>query len=378
MAKRSIFKGNFGLERETLRVDKNGALSQTPHPFGLEKNITRDFCENQVELITPVCASVDEALNELKKLDERASQTISKIGERFWLYSNPPHIETEDDIPIAVFTGAQSAKSDYRLALQMRYGKRLMLLSGIHFNFSFSSEFLDELSKGKSDRKFKDSLYLRLYKQLMRHSFLLVLVTASSAYYDRSFDKDGEYGTVLSKYSSFRNSERGYFNTFVPILDHTDIKSFCKSVDYYIQKGMLFSASELYLPIRIKPRGENSLAALKDNGVDHIELRMFDINPKAPLGIDGRDLNFAHLLIIYLTTLPDFEFTEELQMQAIMDHQNAALLETEPEIINRAERILSDMLKYFSGEKEALDVINYEISKLSQNTEERFENYYRR
>lgn len=378
MKNKHLFTGNFGLERETLRVDKNGALAQTPHPFGQNEHITRDFCENQVELITPVCSSIDESLSELKKLDSQANETLSKLGERLWLYSNPPHIESEDDIPIAVFTGAQSAKSDYRLALQMRYGKRLMLLSGIHFNFSFSSEFLDELSGGKADRAFTDALYLRLYKQLMRHSFLLVLLTAASAYYDKSFDKDRERGTVLSKYSSIRNSESGYFNPFVPILDHTDIVSFCESIDKYIKKSMLFSASELYLPIRMKPKGENSLASLKENGIDHIELRMFDVNPKEPLGVDKNALNFAYLLIMYLITLPDFEFTEGMQKQAIADHQRAALLDTDVMLLRRAEKIISDMAEYFSDNAAAIEIINNAKSKLHENTEERFENYYRR
>ena len=372
-----LYKGKFGLERETLRIDKNGALAGTPHPFAPDEHITRDFCENQVELITPVCSSIDEVLFELKKLDDRTAKTLSKQGEKLWLYSNPPHIENEDDIPIAVFKGAQSAKSDYRHALKLRYGKRLMLLSGIHFNFSFSSEFLDDLSGNKADRAFTDALYLRLYKQLMRHSFVLVLLTSQSAYYDRSFDKDGDKGVVLSKYSSVRNSERGYFNPFVPILDHTDIESFCGSIDEYIQKGMLFSASELYLPVRMKPKGENSLAALRNNGVDHIELRMFDLDPKAPLGIDDRNLKFAYLLMIYLLTLPDFEFTEELQKQAIADHQKAALLYPEAGIVKRAETILSKMSEHFSDSSDAKAVIDYESSKLYRNVEDRFENYYR-
>ena len=378
MDNRALYRGNFGIERETLRVDKEGILAKTPHPFGLNEHMTRDFCENQVELITPVCKSITETLAALKKLDECANETLSKNGERLWLYSNPPHFESEDDIPIAVFEGTQSAKSDYRLALQMRYGKRLMLLSGIHFNFSFSDEFLDELSNYKTDRKFKDALYLRLYKQLMRHSFLLVLLTAQSAYYDRSLDKDGAGGVVLSKYSSLRNSERGYFNMFVPILDHSSIESFCESVDNYIQKGMLFSASELYLPIRMKPRGENRLAALKENGVDHIELRMFDLNPRAPLGIDERDLKFAYLLMIYLLTLPDFEFTEQLQRQAIADHQKAALTDTPPQLADRAKQILSKMSEYYCDDRDALYIIDHELCKLHLKNEERFENYYKR
>ena len=44
------FEGNFGLERETLRVDKNNRLAQSPHPFK-EDCFARDFAENQLEIV---------------------------------------------------------------------------------------------------------------------------------------------------------------------------------------------------------------------------------------------------------------------------------------------------------------------------------------
>ena len=48
-----LLKGNCGIEREMLRVDKNGYLSFTDHPeiFGdkvLNPYITTDFSESQV------------------------------------------------------------------------------------------------------------------------------------------------------------------------------------------------------------------------------------------------------------------------------------------------------------------------------------------
>ena len=53
--------GKIGLERETLRVDENGRLAQTPHPLGDSQTFTRDFCENQVEIVTPPSDSAEEA-----------------------------------------------------------------------------------------------------------------------------------------------------------------------------------------------------------------------------------------------------------------------------------------------------------------------------
>ncbi len=241
-----------------------------------------------------------------------------------------------------------------------------MLFSGIHFNFSFAEEFINELNtEGKDFRTFKDELYLRLYKQLMVHSYLLVLLTAASPYYDASLDKDGKSGIIMSEYSSLRNSKRGYWNKFLPILNHKDLKTFTGSIKKHIVTGSLYSASELYLPIRLKPKGVNTLENLAENGVDHIELRMFDLNPSAPLGIDGRDLEFAHLFILYLLSQPDFDFTPELQEKAVSDHKNAALLTPDAELLERAESVLEEMEKHFSQNSKALEIIGFEKEKIN-------------
>ena len=358
--------GKFGIERETLRVDSRGRLAQTPHPFADDAHITRDFCENQIELVTPVAESIEGALQSLAKLDAQVRRTLKAQGESLWLYSNPPHFEREDDIPIADFTGVQASKRRYREILQQKYGKRLMLFSGIHFNFSFSEDYLHRLNtKHESFHSFRDALYLRLYKQLMRHSFLLVILTAASPFYDASLDKDGKRGIIKSKYASMRNSERGYWNRFLPVLDHRNLRAFTDSVRHYIETGALYSASELYLPIRLKPKGINTLENLAEHGVDHIELRMFDLNHVAPLGIERRDLAFAHLLMLYLLSLPDFDFTPDMQEQAIRNHQNAALAEPDCELLAETERVVAEMEQFFAEDASACSVIAFEHDKLN-------------
>lgn len=359
------YSGKFGIERETLRVDGQGRLAQTPHPFGNDEHITRDFCENQVELVTPVCHSVDEAVEALAELDKRTREELAKNGESIWLYSNPPHFDSEKDIPIADFTGDHSSKRTYREVLQQKYGKKLMLFSGIHFNFSFAEEFLRELNANNEDfHTFRDEFYLRLYKQLMVHSWLLVLLTAASPYYDASLDKDGKSGIIMSEYSSLRNSKRGYWNKFLPILDHRSLKTFTGSIKKHIVTGSLYSASELYLPIRLKPKGVNTLENLAAKGVDHIELRMFDLNPSAALGIDSRDLEFAHLLILYLLSQADFDFAPELQEKAVRDHKNAALLEPDTKLLERGLEVIEEMEKHFSDNEKALEIIAFEKEKI--------------
>lgn len=364
-----FYQGQFGMERETLRVDADGRLAQTPHPFD-DENITRDFCENQIEIITPVCSSIDEMLDAMAALDRKAREKLASQGERIWLYSNPPQIRSEQEIPVANFTGSASNKRHYREFLERRYGKRLMLFSGIHFNFSFHETFLHSLHDGAGDyAAWRDRLYLRLYQQLCRHSWLLVLLTAASPWYDRSLDADGLSGAVRSPYASIRSSERGYWNEFIPILRHESLADFCDSIQFYVDRGLLYSASELYLPVRLKPRGENALERLRE-GVSHIELRMFDLNPLEPLGISREDLEFAHLLMLWLLHLPEETYSPERQREAVAAHRNAARYDLSGvqvdgmPVLTRAEQILDAMADFFAGNAAACRIIAYEKDKL--------------
>ncbi|MDE6426870.1 MAG: glutathione synthase [Ruminococcus sp.] len=359
-----IFKGKFGLERETLRIDKNSRLAQSPHPF-YDEHLSRDFCENQLEIITPVCNSIEEVMKSLETLDRNARIILNQNGESLWLYSNPPHIDNESEIPIAQYDGILSAKHDYRISLARRYGKRMMLYSGIHFNFSFSDKYLETFGTDNN------TLYFRLLKQVSRYSWLIVLLTSASPMYDLSFDKDNTQGTAFSGFSSMRNSRRGYWNQFVPQLDYTDLPAYIRSIQNYIKKGVLFSAGELYLPVRLKPRGENSLEALLSGGVDHIELRMFDLNPLEKLGVSQKDLEFAHLFLIYLLNKEDFDFTPELQKKAIENHQKSALYDISDVMIDNvpikesANNFLDEMEKFFAEYSETHDIIAYERRKLN-------------
>ena len=108
-----------------------------------------------------------------------------------------------------------------------------------------------------------------------------------------------------------------------------------------------------------------SLENLAANGVDHIELRMFDLDPSAPLGIDGRDLEFAHLLILYLLSLPDIDFTPDLQEKAVSEHKNAARLDPDAELLERAESVIEEMEKHFGDNEKAIEIISFEKEKIS-------------
>ena len=106
-----------------------------------------------------------------------------------------------------------------------------------------------------------------------------------------------------------------------------------------------------------------------ENGISHIELRMFDLDPTQLCGVDENLLEFVHLFIMYLSEKEDFDYTSELQKQAVQDHKSAALLDLSGveidgmPIRNRAKEIIHEMKEMFA-ENEQLQVLDYALKTL--------------
>ncbi len=358
-----IRQAEFGIERESLRVNSDGTLAQTPHPFEEHKNIDRDFCENQVEIISDVFDDPQKLCAQLIELQKYINSKLKENNEFLWPFSNPPRISGEDEIPVAEYKGSLQSKSVYRHYLAQKYGKIKMLFSGIHLNFSFTEQFLKtafEHSKGNDFIRFKNDIYLRLASRLTEYAWLVVYLTAASPV------SDGTGGTDSNVYSSIRCSDKGYWNHFVPLLDYSDLDSYIRSIQKYIDDGNLRSVSELYYPVRLKPRGANSLEALADNGINHLELRVIDVNPLSPTGIFTEDIRFIHLLMIYLASLPETDFDDNAQLRAIKDIKSAALFRN-AEIRKRAEKTLDDIRSFvLQSFPEYSSVIDYQLEKTKQ------------
>lgn len=379
-----MYEGNFGLEKESLRVDLNGFLSQTKHPFVDDPNIEKDFCENQIELITNVCDSVDSVWYQLENLHKRAVRTLLHLEtgkEILWPFSNPPYVKDEKDIPIANYEGNLKGKERYREYLASKYGKKKMLFSGIHFNFSFSDAMLKEgykKSHFKMYKEYKNSIYLELSKKVTRYSWFIVYLTAASPVMDGSFfENDWIDKDILKNYASTRCSEIGYWNDFIPLLEYKDLESYIQSIQNYVSNGQLNAASELYYPVRLKPVGENSLENLKNSGVNHIELRMLDINPLSPIGIMKEDILFLHLFILYLMSLEDTYFETYEQIMAIKNEKRAAEYEekniwiendwnSKIPVREAADEILLAMEAFYDryADQDILELILYQKSKI--------------
>ena len=381
--KKNVFKGFFGIEKESLRVDERGYLSHTRHPFVNNPNIDRDFCENQVEIVTDVCDSIQSVYNRLTELHNTVIKTLDRLEtgrELLWPFSSPPYIKGENDIPIANFGGILKGKEIYRKYLAEKYGKKKMLFSGIHFNFSFDDNLLAigfQKSDQDSFRKYKDNIYLELAKKLTKYSWLIVFLTAASPIMDSSFFCEGSIGNdIITPYSSARCSEIGYWNKFIPVFKYDNIESYTDSIRRYVDNGLLKSFSELYYPIRLKPRGENSLENLRQTGVNHIELRMLDLNPLSPVGIKIEDINFIHFLIIYLMSFDAGDFLDSEQIKAITNTKCAAKYDINTlidfggkklTVKDSALTVLKNMENFFLklGQADAVKCIKYQMTKIT-------------
>ena len=194
--------------------------------------------------------------------------------ELMWPFSNPPYVLGKKDIPIASYEGVLRGKELYREYLAGKYGKRKMLFSGIHFNFSFSEKILEEEYRNStfvSLQEYKNQIYLELAKKVTRCSWLIVYLTAAIPVMDGSFFHDEDLGkVVLKNLASPRCSKIGYWNDFDPLLDYENLQSYVKSIESYVAQGQLKEAAELYYPVRLKPKGENTLERLKNYAEDGI------------------------------------------------------------------------------------------------------------
>ena len=364
-----LLNSAIGLEKENIRVHSDGNFVHTPHPFGDKARhpfITTDFSESQVEIATEVCSNPDQVYDQLENLHDIVSTTVAVENEGkeyLWPISNPPLIRDEADIPVAKFVGESHEKETYREYLSGKYGKKIMLYCGIHYNFSFDEQLIRRLHQicGRQDdpQFIRSEIYLTMAKNCYRYSWFPVLMTAASPIFHESFLDAGESvgGGRFLGYSCMRNSKYGYWNKELITLDYRSIDTYINSIVETVRRGELYSSAEFYSPVRLKPRGKYLMKNLRQMGVNHIELRMFDLNPLFKNGMSKDDMELMEYFLLYLATLPDFDYTPELQRTAFENHiAGAAYDPTSVQIVlpERTEtlqqaglRLISEMEEFY-------------------------------
>lgn len=384
--KEDFKSGGFGMERECIRVDENCRISAAPHPacFGnklTKKHITTDFSESQVEMITPVEKSIDDMYAYAEDLYDYVCASLE--DEYLWCQSMPCVINGE--IPVARYEGELGRQAtEYREMLVKKYGGERQLISGIHFNFSFTEKFLKNLYDrfgDKSYKEFVDDVYLKLARNYIRYGFVITYLCGCSNVCHGSFDKaciasldkKANDTYIVGGGVSLRNSKWGYRNIDDLFPSYNSAREYVDSIHRFIEEGKLSYAKEYYSSIRLKGVHPD-IESLKEDGIKYIELRTIDINPFSKVGADLRDLKFTHLFLL-LMLVKDEQAYEDYQKDGQNAKESVALYALgNPVYIGGKEYDAGEMCATLMDEVEELnnvlelydrDVINYQRHKLN-------------
>ena len=334
-----------GIEKESLRVTPDGALSQRPHPAALgspltHEEITTDFSEAQLELITGVHDTPEACLQQLIDIHRKVYGCID--DELLWPSSMPCILGDADQIPVGQYGSSNiaQAKTVYRRGLGVRYGRLMQTISGIHYNFSLPNTLWRAL--GITTRDERTAAYFGLIRNFRRWSWLLIYLFGASPAVCRSFVRNQPHGLEpfdegslhLPYATSLRMGPLGYQSSAQSALHisynslseyaNSMVDALTRTYPAYAQIGVkrggeyqqlntavLQIENEFYGTIRPKRRthsGERPVNALRARGVEYVEVRCLDLNPFLPVGIDIQQVNFLDtflLLCLLADSAPD-------------------------------------------------------------------------
>ena len=321
-----ILKGiRRGIEKESLRVRPAGTLATTPHPAALgspltHAHITTDFSESQLELITSARASVDAMLEELTFIHQVVYRALG--DEILWCASMPCQLPPDDEIPLGRYGSSNigRAKTVYRMGLAHRYGRRMQTISGIHYNWSLPNRSNEQ--------------YFSLVRNFRRNAWLLFYLFGASPAVCESFvagnPKHGLQrlapGTLYLPYAtSLRMGRLGYQSDAQSSLSvsYNSLADYGASLydalttpygpyekiglrdgngEYrQLATSLLQIENEFYGKIRPKRRinpGERPLHALRERGVEYVEVRLMDLDPFSPIGITAPTCRFLDVFLL--------------------------------------------------------------------------------
>jgi glutamate--cysteine ligase len=344
-----------GIEKESLRVLPGGTLAQTPHPLALgsaltHPRITTDFSESQLELITGAHHRVADCLAELGEIHQAVFHALAAehADERLWVSSMPCCLPEEAQIPIGQYghSNVGRAKTVYRTGLSHRYGRKMQTISGIHYNWSIPGATNDD--------------YFGLIRNFRRQSFLLLWLFGASPAVCSSF-VDGlphglqplGAGTLHLPYAtSLRMGRLGYQSDAQSRLavSYNGLAGYGGSLQAaltapypayeaiglrdadghwkQLSTHLLQIENEFYGTIRPKRTirtGERPLHALRERGVEYIEVRCMDLDPFETIGIGATTVHFLDVFLLHcLLSDSPHDTPEEIAALGRNQHLTAA------------------------------------------------------
>ena len=352
-------RGLRGLEKESLRVDSRGHLTRTRHPTGLGSALTHpylttDYSEALPELVTPPYPNNWETLQFLCDLHIFVAKRLG--DELLWAQSMPCRIPSGDNVPIAVYGSSNPGKmrTVYRRGLGFRYGRAMQTIAGVHFNYSAPLEFWRAFHDREQSRlglkDFISDRYMGAIRNYRRLAWLLIYLFGASPAFCKSFPtarspylRELDADTWFAPFgTSLRMSDIGYRNR-----SQSELQISMNSLDDYLagmtaavttpnpryeaigvladgvyrqlNTNTLQIEAEYYSPIRPKPPADNPhrpTVALRENGVNYLEVRTLDLNMMDPLGVNARQLRFVEALLLHclLSDSPPIDSTEQAEI----------------------------------------------------------------
>jgi glutamate--cysteine ligase len=332
--------GRKGVEKESLRVSPAGEIVQTPHPAALgapltNEHITTDYSESLIELVTPPFRETWELLQYLCDIHQFVYRHLDE--ELLWSTSMPCALQGDASIPLAQFgtSNVGRMKTIYRHGLGMRYGRVMQAISGVHFNYSFSTKLwgvLEGVSKSKRlPQDFVSEQYFAVLRNYRRYGWLVLYLFGTSPAVSKSFFAGREVtlpslddDTVYEPYgTSLRMSDIGYRNK-----NQASVSVSVNSLDDYVRDlsraigtpyppyeklgvkvdgeylqlnaNILQIENEYYSfirPKRIARSGERPTKALQRAGVEYVEVRALDVSAFDPVGVNQNKLRFLEAFL---------------------------------------------------------------------------------
>lgn len=392
---------NRGIERESLRVNTDGKLSQSDHPAALgsaltHPYITTDYSEALLELITPPSNNINTTFEQLKDVHKFVAQNIG--DEVMWPMSMPCFINDEDDIRIAQFgrSNVGKMKSTYRMGLKNRYGSMMQAISGIHYNFSLPTEFWQLMQTTQGDQQapleFQSAQYMHMVRNIKRFVWVVTYLFGASPAMCKSFLKGreteldfegfGQGSIFLPNATSLRMSDLGYTNSAQSELniqygsltqyieklrkairtESEEYKNIGVKVDgeyKQLNHNILQIENELYAPVRPKQvaqSAEKPTDALENRGVMYIELRALDVNPFATYGITLEQMRVLDVFLLYCLFNSETELDKQQQQEAeqnqdkiVLEGRKADLTLSHNGQVKSREAWLTEMFEDFAG-----------------------------
>lgn len=336
-----------GIEKESLRVNAEGRIAQTPHPAALgaaltNPHLTTDYSEALLEFITPAYEHVTDCLIFLTDLHRFVYE---KLGDEcLWVNSMPCVVGDELSIPIAQYGNSNVGRfrTVYRHGLWHRYGRHMQAIAGIHYNVSFPDNFWWAYRHLESAgdiplHEFTSREYFSLIRNYQKYVWLIAYLTGASPAMCASFmrgrphnlDSTDNHTLYRPHATSLRMGDLGYSNAAQKGLavSYNSVDAYADSLELamrtphpdfekigvrvsvdgkdqwnQLNANVLQTEAEFYGSIRPKCvplPGERLTAALRGRGVEYVEMRSLDLNPFIPIGIDHETAWFMEIFATF-------------------------------------------------------------------------------